>query len=92
MRYLTTSAWNSPTIAAYPNPTVAIRDSTGKVLATYDIRRAAQHQAVVMCCLCRRGSGWEPLAPEALSRGNAMNYTPLQATIVALIRTHPALQ
>jgi stress response protein SCP2 len=83
----TLSARNSPNISKYPNLSLKFFDANfpDKQLCSDDISHAVYSQAVIMCCLTNRGSGWQVLSLKNLSAGNAKNYEPLKKSIVGLI-------
>jgi len=81
--YFTLSAWNSPTIGNYPNPSVKlIEPSTNKDLCKpVSFKKLTKHQAVIMCVLRKIHNEWIISQEEKPSQGNAKNYTPLKTTI-----------
>ena len=83
----TLSAWNSPNISKYPNPSLKFFDAKfpDRQLCSDEMSDAAHSQAIIMCCLTKRGGGWQVFSLKHLSAGNAMNYTPLKKKIVNLI-------
>ena len=83
----TLSAWNSPNISKYPNPSLRFFDAKfpSKQLCDDKMSHAAYSQAIIMCCLTNRGSGWQVFSLKHLSAGNARNYEPLKNSIVGLI-------
>ena len=83
----TLSAWNSPNISKYPNPSLKFFDAKfpNKQLCDDKMRHAGHSQAIIMCCLTNRGSGWQVFSLKNLSAGNARNYEPLKNSIVKLI-------
>jgi stress response protein SCP2 len=83
----TLSAWNSPNISEYPNPSLKFFDAKfpDQQLCSDQMSHAAHSQAIIMCCLTNRGSGWQVFSLKNLSAGNAMNYEPLKKSIVGLI-------
>eukprot|EP00047_Mylnosiga_fluctuans_P022230 m.115971 g.115971 ORF g.115971 m.115971 type:complete len:536 (-) comp9179_c0_seq3:233-1840(-) len=82
LAFFVLSAWNSPTIAAFRSPRVGIVDERNTVLSDYEIRRAAASQAVIICALLRGSNGWESIALEVKSSGNAKDYEPIKRTIM----------
>ena len=80
--YFVLSAYNSPTIAAYPNPSVKLFEDSkpNHNLADYSITSVKQSQAVVMCCLMR-GSKWRVVIVGRGCSGNAKNYAPIISEI-----------
>jgi len=92
--YFTLSAWNSPTIAHFPNPSLKFFEATNKEkdLCKTTFNHARNSQAVVMCSVSRSSGGslgemgrWRIVEGGTLSAGNAKYYTPLIDTIQALI-------
>ena len=81
------SAWRSPNISRYPNPSLKFFDAKfpDKQLCSDEMSGAAHSQAIIMCCLTNRGSGWQVFSLKNLSPGNAINYRPLKNNIVSLI-------
>lgn len=88
--FFTLSAWNSPNIAQYPNPSLKFYDASkpGTDLCKTTFNHARNSRAVVMCSVSRNTSGnWEIFESGQLSAGNAKNYQPLINTIQKLITT-----
>lgn len=86
--FFTLSAWSSPNIARYPNPSLKFYDAANpnKDLCKTTFNHARNSQAVVMCSVSRNQSGcWEIYESGKLSAGNARNYNPLTETIRGLI-------
>jgi stress response protein SCP2 len=83
----TLSAWRSPNISKYPNPSLKFFDAKfpDKQLCSDEMSHAAHSQAIIMCCLTNSGSGWQVFSLKNFSAGNAMNYEPLKKSIVGLI-------
>ncbi|KAL4237387.1 hypothetical protein ACF0H5_002105 [Mactra antiquata] len=87
--FFTLSAWSSPDISRYPNPSLKFYEKSkpGKDLCKTTFHHARASQAVVMCSMSRNSHGrWEIFESGKLSAGNAMNYDPIQKTIVSLIK------
>ena len=86
--FFTLSAWNSPNISKYPNPSLRFFDarSPTKQLCSTAMQHAAYSQAIIMCSLCKLDGAWKVLGLRRLSPGNAKNYGPLQQTILQLIK------
>ena len=84
----TLSAWRCPNISKYPNPSLRFFDAKfpDKQLCDDEMSHAAYSQAIIMCCLKKRGSEWQVFSLKSLSAGNAMNYDPLKASIVKLVQ------
>ena len=88
--FFTLSAWNSPNIAQYPNPSLKFYDASkpGTDLCKTTFNHARNSRAVVMCSVSRNASGnWEIFESGQLSAGNAKHYQPLISTIQKLITT-----
>ncbi|KAH3699647.1 hypothetical protein DPMN_074607 [Dreissena polymorpha] len=86
--FFTLSAWCSPNISRYPNPSLKFYEASnpGKDLCKTTFQHAGSYQAVVMCSLSRGMYGrWEIFGSGKCSAGNAKNYEPLQTTIRSLI-------
>lgn len=85
--FFTLSAWNSPNISRYPNPSLRFFDarSPKKQLCSTAMEHAAYSQAIIMCSLCKLDGAWKVLGLRRLSRGNAKDYGPLKETILQLI-------
>ncbi|KAH3751692.1 hypothetical protein DPMN_186261 [Dreissena polymorpha] len=86
--FFTLSAWSSPNISRYPNPSLKFYEASkpGKDLCKTTFQHAGAYQAVVMCSLSRGKHGkWEIFESGKCSAGNARNYEPLKATIQTLI-------
>ncbi|RUS30465.1 hypothetical protein BC938DRAFT_479360 [Jimgerdemannia flammicorona] len=81
--YFVLSAWKSPTIGHFPNPSFQMfdREKPTKQLCQYCIGKAANSQAVILCCVSRTRQGWEVKVDGRLSAGNASNYPPIINTI-----------
>lgn len=86
--YFTLSAWNSPTIAHFPNPSLKFFEASNKTkdLCKTQFTHACNSQAVIMCSVVRQGSQWKIFECGQLSAGNAKNYKPLISTIQGLIK------
>ena len=85
--FFTLSAWNSPNISKYRNPSLRFFDAKepNKQLCSDQMQHAAHSQAIIMCSLCKINNGWKVFSLRTLSAGNAKNYTPLQQTISGII-------
>ena len=85
--FFSLSAWNSPNIKAYGRPDVQIVDAEHDGhLAGYQIARAGEQQAVIMCAMFRAAMGWRVVEVERFCAGNARNYTGIQQACAALMR------
>lgn len=87
--FFTLSAWNAPTIAHYPNPSLKFFDAKkpGKDLCKTTFSHARNSRAVVMCSVSKNPSGqWQIFESGQLSAGNARNYDPIKQTIQQLIK------
>lgn len=85
--YFTLSAWNSPTISHFPNPSLKFFEASNKtkdLCATNLRQQTHQSQAIIMCSVVRAGNHWKILQSGKLSAGNAKNYQPLINTIKQL--------
>lgn len=88
--FFTLSAWNSPNIAKYPNPSLKFYEASNvKIdLCKTTFTHARNSQAVVMCSLSKNSQGrWEIYESGKLSAGNANNYSPLKSTVSNLIKS-----
>lgn len=85
--FFTLSAWNSPNISKYKNPSLRFFDARepNKQLCSDHMQHAAYSQAIIMCSLCKINGMWKVFSLRKLSAGNAMNYAPLQQTIGGII-------
>ena len=90
----TLSAWNSPSISKYTNPSLNFYDARcpDKQLCDDRMDQVADSQAIIMCCLTHRNSKWRVVSLKHPSRGNAMDYEPLKNTIVSLILLEKGLK
>lgn len=87
--FFTLSAWSSPSIAHYPNPSLKFFDAKkpGKDLCKTTFSHARNSRAVVMCSVSKNPSGqWQIFESGQLSAGNARNYDPIKQTIQQLIK------
>eukprot|EP00042_Codosiga_hollandica_P048793 m.552298 g.552298 ORF g.552298 m.552298 type:complete len:85 (-) comp57740_c1_seq9:43-297(-) len=81
------SAWNAPTIGAFPNPSISLfdkRNPTVQLCPSFSLSESRHSQAVIMCHVCHGTAGWEVLASGQNSSGNAKNYDAIQAILGAL--------
>lgn len=88
--FFTLSAWSSPNIARYPNPSLKFYEASNinKDLCKTTFTHARNSQAVVMCSLSKNSQGrWAIYESGKLSAGNAKNYAPLKSTIFNLIKS-----
>ena len=86
--FFTLSAWRSPNISRYPNPSLKFYESANpsKDLCKTTFTHAGHSQAVVMCSVSRGKDGrWQIFGSGKLSNGNARNYSQLITTIRSLI-------
>jgi len=85
--FFTLSAWNSPNISKYKNPSLRFFDARepSKQLCSDHMQHAAYSQAIIMCSLCKINGMWKVFSLRKLSAGNARNYAPLQQTIGGII-------
>eukprot|EP00058_Branchiostoma_floridae_P013932 XP_002599420.1 hypothetical protein BRAFLDRAFT_106563 [Branchiostoma floridae] len=86
--FFTLSAWDSPNISKYPNPSLRFFEASNKSkqLCRDQMSHAAYSQAIVMCSVSRKTGVWKIDSLGTLSRGNAKNYEPLKDTIRKLIQ------
>ena len=85
--FLTLSAWNSPNISKYRNPSLLFFDAKEptKQLCSDQMQHATYSQAIIMCSLSKINGAWKVFSLRKPSAGNAMNYSPLQQTINGII-------
>lgn len=85
--FFTLSAWRSPNISKYKNPSLRFFDAKepNKQLCSDEIQKAAYSQAIIMCALLKIDGTWNVFRLNTLSAGNARDYTPLQQTISRII-------
>lgn len=85
--FFTLSAWNSPSISKYPNPSLMFFEASklDKNLCKTSFSHAGNSQAVIMCSMSRPSGTWELFESGQISAGNAKNYVPLVKTITKLI-------
>ncbi|RIA95138.1 hypothetical protein C1645_872984 [Glomus cerebriforme] len=82
--YFILSAFNSPNIGCFPNPSFKMFDPSYPEiqLCSYTIRSAATSKAVIMCIVEKSEKGdWNIFEIGKLSDGNVWNYTPILNTI-----------
>ncbi|KAF0377382.1 tellurium resistance protein terz-like [Gigaspora margarita] len=86
--YFILSAWNSPNIGHFPNPSFKMYDTTTPHinLCNYTIKKANQSQAVIMCCVGKNtvDNTWAVYEVGKLTNGNAKDYSPIVRTIGTL--------
>ena len=86
--FFTLSAWISPNISRYPNPSLKFYEASNlkKDLCKTTFTHAGNSQAVIMCFLSKNSQGrWEIYESGKLSAGNERDYAPLKSTISNLI-------
>ena len=87
--FFSLSAYNSPTIGVYPNPGVKIfeplADGEVRDLGGYNIERAGDQQAVVMCAMYRGALGWRVAEVEQFCAGNAKVYAGILTTCAEVV-------
>ena len=85
--FFTLSAWNSPNISKYKNPSLRFFDAKepNKQLCSDQMQYAVYSQAIIMGSLCKINHSWKVLSLRKQSAGNAKNYSPLQQTIGRVI-------
>eukprot|EP01124_Arcella_intermedia_P031675 TRINITY_DN7217_c0_g1_i1.p1 TRINITY_DN7217_c0_g1~~TRINITY_DN7217_c0_g1_i1.p1 ORF type:complete len:326 (+),score=72.38 TRINITY_DN7217_c0_g1_i1:15-992(+) len=78
--FFTLSAWRSPTIGDFIEPSVKVFDKAAPTveLSKYVIMEAAQYSCVIMCGLELLSTGWVATTYGRFSSGNAMNYDQLK--------------
>lgn len=85
--YFILSAYNSPNIGCFPNPSFKMYDPSDPdiQLCSYTIQSAADSQAVIMCVVERNEKdekgNWNIFEIGKLSDGNAKYYQPIMETI-----------
>ena len=85
--FFTLSAWMSPNISKYKNPSLRFFDAKepDKQLCSDQMQHAAHSQAIIMCSLSKIEGAWKVFSLRTLSAGNAKDYTPLEQTINGII-------
>jgi stress response protein SCP2 len=86
--FFTLSAWDSPNISKYPNPSLKFYEASNinKDLCKTTFTHARNSEAVVMCSVSRGNHGrWAVYESGKLSAGNANHYGPIKRTIRNLI-------
>lgn len=85
--FFTLSAWSSPTISKFPNPSLKFYDASDQEndLCSTSFTHANSSQAVIMCNLSKKNGRWQIFEMGKLSAGNAKDYDPLVDTINNLI-------
>lgn len=87
--FFTLSAWSSPNISKYPNPSLKFfeADKPTQNLCNTTFTHAGHARAVIMCSVSRDAGGkWKIFESGKLSAGNALDYEPIKSTIISLIR------
>ena len=81
--YFVLSSFKSPTIGHFPNSSYKMVDVTqpDKALCSYQLKRAANSQAVIMCCVSRDNQVWKVIEIGRLSQGSTGNYDPIEYSI-----------
>ncbi|CAB4399014.1 unnamed protein product [Rhizophagus irregularis] len=82
--YFVLSTFTSPTIGHFKAPGFKLIDETqpDKPLCTYQLEKAAESQAVILCCVSRAGQGmWEVIEIGKLSRGSVHDYDSIEYSI-----------
>ncbi|CAC5402553.1 unnamed protein product [Mytilus coruscus] len=87
--FFTLSAWNSPSIAKFPNPSLKFFEASkrNKNLCKTSFSHAGNSQAVIMCSVSKSSGNWKIFESGILSAGNAKDYGPLEETITKLIKS-----
>ena len=85
--FFTLSAWNSPNISKYKNPSLRFFNAKqpNKQLCSDQMGHAAHSQAIIMCSLSKIRGAWDVFSLRTLSAGNAKDYAPLKETINGII-------
>ncbi len=85
--FFTLSAWDSPTVSSYPNPSLRFykESEPGKMLCEDTITKLNYSQAIVMAWVTRQGGHWCVFSAGKASAGNARNYSCLVSTIRGII-------
>ncbi|XP_067672832.1 uncharacterized protein [Haliotis asinina] len=85
--FFTLSAWNSPNISKYPNPSLKFyeADKPHTDLCKTSFTHANHSEAVIMCSVSRSGGQWAIYESGKLSTGNARHYDPIKGSIQTLI-------
>jgi len=85
--FFTLSAWNSPNISKYKNPSLRFFDAKepNKQLCSDRMQNAAYSQAIIMCSLSKINGSWKVFSLRTPSAGNARDYVPLQQKIAGII-------
>ena len=85
--FFTLSAWNSPTVSRYPNPSLRFykQSEPGKMLCEDTITKLNYSQAIVMAWMTRQGGHWCVFSAGKPSAGNAKYYKCLVSTIQGII-------
>ena len=85
--FFTLSAFCSPNISKYKNPSLRFFDAKepNKQLCSDRMDHAAYSQAIIMCSLCKINHTWKVFSLRTLSAGNAKDYSPLKQTISGII-------
>ncbi|RGB26111.1 hypothetical protein C1646_770842 [Rhizophagus diaphanus] len=82
--YFVLSTFKSPTIGHFKAPGFKLIDETqpDKPLCTYQLEKAADSQAVIICCVSRVGQGMrEVIEIGKLSQSNVEDYDPIERSI-----------
>lgn len=85
--FFTLSAWNSPNISKYKNPSLRFFNAKqpNEQLCSDQMQHAAYSQAIIMCSLSKIDGVWKVFSLRTLSAGNAKNYAPLRQTVSGII-------
>jgi len=86
--FFTLSAFNSPNLSDFPNPSLRFYEKVNpnKALCNTTFQHAGSSQAVIMCYVTRnKNNRWEIFELGKESAGNANNYEPLVKTITCLV-------
>ena len=85
--FFTLSAWSSPNISKYKNPSLRFFDAKepNKQLCSDQMQNAAYSQAIIMCSLSKINGSWKVFSLRTPSAGNARKYGPLRQKITEII-------
>ncbi|KAK3711934.1 hypothetical protein QZH41_009426 [Actinostola sp. cb2023] len=85
--FFTLSALNTGSVQDFKNLLLEFYDSRNPTeqLCNDKISRSVHNKAVVFCCLCRIDGCWQVFSLQEPSQGNVRDYSPLFASIQALI-------
>ncbi|CAG8528731.1 23271_t:CDS:2 [Dentiscutata erythropus] len=81
--YLVLSSFRKPTIGHFRNPSFKLYDEErpDKQLCNYNITKAHESQAIIMCLINRSHGNWNVIEVGRQSQGNTNNYSPIVESI-----------